>query len=315
MLGAALWLLGAQPVPPPAAQPAPPQPAAPQVMTPPGAEDTLEGVTVTGQRNPSRQSQVISAFVRELEGTTVRDRMPRWEGRVCPGVSGLEPAKAAYILDRIAEEAVAVGVEVAKPGCKPSVLIVVTTDPNTYAEAFRRKQPGFFADKPAPGELQSDARGRDVFVSGSPETGGAGQRLRDFLVADRPVRWWHVSSRTETFIPNAGRIYSPVREDLSRALIIVDADQLGGVTWEQLAGYLAMVVLAHPGPNSEPRQLDSILALFADRAEGKVPVKTLTAWDRGYLKGLYGAPEHVRNLTAQRAEIQRTLERLGAVAP
>jgi hypothetical protein len=310
----ALWLLGAQQVVAPAGQAAPPPPAA-AAPTSAEAQDTLEGVTVTGQRGGSRQSEIISAFVRELEGTTVRGRLPRWEGGVCPGVSGLEPARAAYILDRIAEEAAAVGVEVAKPGCKPSVLIVVTTDPNTYAEAFRRKQPGFFADKPAPGELQSDARGRDVMVSGSPESGGAGQRLRDFLVAERPVRWWHVSSRTETFIPNAGRIYSPFREDLSRALIIVDADQLDGVTWEQLAGYLAMVVLAHPSPRSEPRQLDSVLSLFADRAEGRVPVKTLTAWDRGYLKGLYGAPEHARNLTAQRAEIQRTLERLAAPAP
>lgn len=308
----ALWLVGVEQI---AAARAPQgaQPATPVRAAPPQAEpaDTLEGVTVTGRRrlDDEEHREAATAFVRELEGPTARQRLGRWERSLCPGVTGLEPAKSVYLLDRIAQEAGKVGLAVAEPGCKPDVLIAVTSEPDAYAEAFRRKQPRFFAERQTMADVGTDARGNETVTFASAELGGGGQRLPDFLESDRPVRWWHVSQRTENFIPNASRLYSPWREQFSTALVIVDAEQLQGVSWEQLAAYLAIVVLAQPAADAEPRRLESIMALFSDRSAGRPPAPTLTAWDRAYLEGLYAAPEHVRNLPAQRAEIQRRLER------
>jgi hypothetical protein len=66
-------------------------------------------------------------------------------------------------------------------------------------------------------------------------------------------------------------------------IIVVDATQLKGTTWQQLGDYLAVVSLAQIDPSSNPAAFDSILNLFTNPAA----YSGLTDWDRSYIRALY----------------------------
>jgi hypothetical protein len=89
----------------------------------------------------------------------------------------------------------------------------------------------------------------------------------------------------------------------------VDTTKTAGLTYEQLASYLAMVALAQLDPETEEVPLPSIATLFADRAAGRPAEETLTEWDRAYMKGLYEARPDAPNLNIQRGAIRRSLEK------
>ncbi|HVO47588.1 MAG TPA: hypothetical protein VMT29_14770, partial [Steroidobacteraceae bacterium] len=66
-------------------------------------------------------------------------------------------------------------------------------------------------------------------------------------------------------------------------MVIVDSRRARGVTFDQLAGYVAMVGLAEIRPNADPGATPTILKLFA----GTAPTEGLSPWDQAYLKALY----------------------------
>jgi hypothetical protein len=166
---------------------------------------------------------------------------------------GLAAERGAYVLDRMAEEAQAVGVEVAAAGCRPNILIVVTARPDEFAAEFRQMRRKFFAHLSFPGDV---------------EAGGGGQSLKSFLDSDRPVRWWHVAAK-EARTQIVSRSTSSQKDVLRRALIVVDSRQMKQVTYEQLASYLAVVMLAQLDPEGQRSGLTSITTLFADGPRGE----------------------------------------------
>lgn len=290
------------------------QPQAALPPRPPDAEATaVEGVIVEGRRAAAEeQRRAVAEFVGGLSEPTQRGRLARWEEGVCPGVVGLPQKHAAFLADRIAMEAHAVGLSVGQPGCRPDILILVTSQPNKAAADFRKRYPAYFAA----------ALRRDRL-----EAGGDAEALKAFLNNDRPIRSWHVSKlatsdgRPVSWVTVGGarvpaavdvvssRLASAWRNDLSRALLIVDTTRTKGLTYEQLASYLAMAALAQLDLDGNPGRLSSILSVFADREAGRTEPGGLTQWDRAYLAGLYKAPADARNLNAQKGAIRRSLHK------
>lgn len=274
----------------------------------------VEGVVVEGRRlSPEERRKAESAFVKGLSTATKRNRLARWNREVCPGVVGLPEAKAAFIAERIAAEARALKLEVGRSGCRPDILILFTSRPDQAAADFAEKYSAFLADQPRAGEFES---------------GGGRQGLNDFLRTPRPVRWWHVAQLTASddrplsrieIPPGSGnfrlanqttggsRLASLWKEDLTRAVIIVDATKVRGVTYEALASYLAMVSLAQLDPDPDPGALSSIMTLFADREAGRETPASLSGSDRAFLQGLYAAPADAAGLNVQRGAIRRSL--------
>lgn len=288
--------------------------------TPPDGDNTVEEVVVEAtQPTPAEQRKLESDFAREQSAPTRRSRLARWSGRVCPGVVGLSQAPAAYLAERVSEEARKVGLDVGSPGCSPDILILVTSRATKTAYDFRAKHPAYFAQRNQGAMLAA---------------GGGGQRLQSFLTSSKPVRWWHVARLTgadgqplsfvqldaqdpTSLVPavlgtGASRLRSFVREDLTRAVIVVDTTQLAGVTHEQLASYVAMVSLAQLDPEAAPATLPSILSLFRNRDEGWPFPEALTAYDKAYLRGLYQASDSARTLHVQRGAIRRSLEQVSS---
>ena len=303
--------------------PEPPLVAVPPPATP-GAEadaevETLDEVVVRGRRD------AVSSFVNERTAVTGRNRVARWSGAICPGVVGLPRKYGALLADRVSQEAQAVGLDVGAPGCKADLLILVTDDGKKAAQDFYRARPHYFAKH---------------YRSESSESGGGGQTVDEFLNTTRPVRWWHVSRLTGSdgravqfvnfsptiegaggvkqsldggvgvpFVQAGGssRLASQLKENLVRAVVIVDAAQARGVSYEALGSYLALVGLAQLDPDGDRAGLPSVFSLFEDKSKGVEPSTTLTTWDRAYLRGLYASRDDARSDRAQRSAIRRSL--------
>lgn len=207
--------------------------------------------------------------------------LARWDGSVCVAVENLQVGAAQYIVDRVSEVALDLGLAPGEPGCDPNISIVFTTDGQAMAAYLVEEERRLF--RPYGGE------------------GGVQQGLaamHEFGVSEAPVRWWQISmpmtrdNQIAIRLPgqdppvvggcNSG-IIRCIHDELWSSFIIVDAAKLDEVNAKQLADYLAMVALAQIDPKAEIASFDSILNLFEEEA----PAYGLTRWDLGYLRGLY----------------------------
>lgn len=147
--------------------------------------------------------------------------------------------------------------------------------------------------------------------------------LNDFITVDRPVRWWNISIPVDentgrravrlaadadaagdlvapiVRLGAASRLTTQVVDDTQRAYIIVDVDQIQSISLEQLADYIAFVSLAQVDPDADTSGFATILNVFEDPQQ----TRTLTDWDKAYLRGLYETVRTRENFSAQRTEV------------
>lgn len=288
------------------AQDAPPPPAPPQDPPP----IALEDVDAVGRP----LDRLINDFVSEVAEPNRHRGLARWRDQICVGVANLKPDVARYLADRISTVAEDIGLTPGQPGCSPNILIVATAD----AEALSRTLV---------------ERNRRAFRLGGAGMDRGGDALEDFVQADRPVRWWQMSMpvnsetgeravrlpgeclnsctgqgsaldyapQTEVFA--ASRIRSQIVDDLVRAVVIVDVDEVSQLSILQLADYIAMVSLAQIDPDADTRQYASILNVMDDPGVAD----SLMDWDRAYLEGLYSAERNAANHRWNRSEIAESI--------
>jgi hypothetical protein len=250
------------------------------------APEAVEEVIVRGRRLSEIEFDLpmyIREFLNEVTAPARTRGYARWQRGLCVGVHNLENTAAQYIVDRISSLAVDVGLEPGEPGCRPHVHILFATDAREMASLMVESQPRVF--RPAGGTA-----GTDLGLAA----------LDEFVESEKAVRWWHVSmpvdARTGQVairLPGQGiptisvvgpsRIHSGIRDDLQYVIIIVDATQLTGTTWQALADYLAVVSLAQIDPKTNPTSFDSILNLF----NNPTAYSGLTDWDRTFVHALY----------------------------
>jgi hypothetical protein len=253
-------------------------------------ETTVEDIVVLG--TPLREQ--VETFADTVVAPPHGRGPARWSARsgICVGVVNLQREAAQAMADRVSEVALELGLPIGEPGCSPNVLIIATDDAPALTAALVDRSPNAF--KP-------------------PYSGSSRSRLqlRRFIESDAPVRWWHVSvpvnsetggiavripgyepPRTGTM---ASRLTTVIQNDLRRAYVIIDIDQAEGVSFQQLADYVAMVAFAQIDPDADLSAFPTILNVFNNPniAFG------LTDWDQAYLGSLYGAELNQRNATAQ----------------
>lgn len=274
------------------------QQAAPAAMAP-AAEDqtTVEGVTVTAKSKPDQEA--IEAFVGSVAAETGTKRLGRWDRKICPGVIGMRNDYARLMLDRIAETALEIGLEVGEPGCKANMIVIATAESDKLARDMVDKYADAFA------KYDGGIRPRR-------------KKLDAFIVSPEPVRWWHVTRRTNAdgqrydlgdsvSVRDVGRIKATTREDFDRVIIILDVTRIGKVKYVSLADYIAMVGLAQVDPEADTASVATVLNLFSDREAGLTPPETMTSWDKAYLKGLYAARRDARRGVQQERDMVRTM--------
>jgi hypothetical protein len=276
----------------------------------PGQDEMVvsETVTVTG-RSPAETRRYVEEVIAPPKGA---DQFARWDDRLCVGVSGVPESQAQYIADRVAKRAMEVGLRPGKPGCTSDVSIVITTDPARLIEAMRVQYAPVFAIN---NENRTDTLGQAAF--------------EEFKNVDRPVRWWHVAetrgadgsrlmgeattgitdgvTNAPTVRSEGSRLRAATRQDLSRAVIVVDATKVQGLSIDTLSDYVAFVTLAQADPKGDTQGVETILNLFADHTLVKPEV--WTSWDADFLKALYAIPRNTVSLTQTQSTIAQWMER------
>jgi hypothetical protein len=287
--------------------------AAPALAQPTTESDEL---IVTGER----LREIVREFVEDATiAAPSENQLSRWHRRICPGVIGIRASYGQFIADRIAQRAHGLGLRAEAPGCRANIVVFVTPDAGRLAREFVTQFEGMVV-----GGTENNAH-----------TLGA-EALQDFVESDRPVRWWHVSrtAMADANLPmgdlqsvdpepntrdmlaehggrrvNGTRLERTTRQDLFRAIVIVDARAAEGLRFDALADYVAMVALAQLDPAAEGVAVPSILNLFADHAAGRAPPEGLTDWDLAYLDGLYGMTRNANSVRTQERQIIRRMER------
>lgn len=307
----AVWLAGllfSSPGPSPASDGGQ-DPVAQEAPASPDVAVELEDVVVTGRSLDT----MIRNFVGEVAEPNRGRGLARWDGPVCVGVSNLQADATQYLADRISTVADDFGLEPGSPGCTPNIVVIATED----AEALART-------------LVSERR--RAFRMGGSGMDRGGDALEDFVETDRPVRWWQMAMPVDSetgqrvvrlsgdctgrlcaggtdmsamaFAPQynvfaASRLRNQIVDNLIRAVVIVDVDQVQDLSILQLADYIAMVSLAQIDPDADTSGYASILNVFDD-PDGSA---SLTSWDEAFLGGLYSAERNAAAQIARRGEI------------
>ena len=286
---------------PPRPAPAPQEAPAASAANP--AAIDLGEVEVTGRPLDT----LIRSFVNEVAAPNNRRGIARWDDRICIGVANLRAEPAQYIVDRVSTVAADLGITPGEPGCPPNVIIIASDDPDGLARQL------------------TEERRRAFRMGGSGMDRGRGA-LEAFVASDAPVRWWQVSMpanadtgqravripgecrdpclHVDDFAPSisvfaASRLSTQIVDYIFRAVVILDIDQISGLSGQQLADYVAMVTLAQIDPDADTSRYASILNVF----EAPASADGLTEWDKAYLRGLYDAERNRKNLHASRMEI------------
>ncbi len=255
-----------------------------QAPAQPESATTLEDIVVSG-----RTREASADFVAELSLADVPDRqIARFDFRICPGVIGLRRAAAQAMNDRLAQISYDLGLRVEEPGCRPNILII--------AGANAERLTGAINELP---------KGLDIDTDVSRYAPASIRRLRDL----RPVRWWH---RTE-YIPlhQASRLLEPGRIDMTGAVVMLDMERIGGVNFEALVDYVALVALARIDPEADLTGRDTVLNLFRDE-QTRHDFTGLTSWDAAYLSGIYFAPRDGTRSNQDAAVAERMMRRRGS---
>lgn len=276
-------------------------PPAGNTPAPKGETPAADPIIVTGRPLPSKDE--IRALTRAITpANPAGDPLSRFHDPVCLGSIGFDRATLLAIGDRFAADAEQAGLQLAGGGCRPNVLVLFVDDVQSEIDQLVKRKWWIFGDR-TPSEIRRivHERGPVRAWSNSEIRSRDGDRINN----DGTLR-----------IASASRIVAPIRKDTLAAIVLIERSAAVGKTTHQLADYVAMRALAGARPG-QASDTDTILALFADNAT-QAPGE-LTAFDRGYLRGLYAGPANAFARSTQ-AQIVRTIvkakdaETIGAAA-
>ena len=249
----------------------------------------LNTITVQAQRQTLEHQ--VSAFVSAIAVAPYSETLARWEKPtlICPLVAGLAKDDGEFILTRLSSIASAAGAPLGPTRCKPNFYIIVTSQPDELLKAWNQRDTNMFSD----------------------ETGST--KIGKFLHASIPIRiWYNATLNTSdgtplsTAMPGANvpgyatgmlsgvpinphamnwRFSRDEVRDLTSVIVLVDARRLKGVTFGQVAAYIAMVGLAEIRLDAHLGDAPSILQLFS--TAGNTPPPGLSPWDQAFIKALY----------------------------
>ncbi len=275
------------------------QTPAPVQDPPPPAVSELGEVVVEGRRLRS----VVQDFVGELAAPATGDRGPaRWNGPVCIGVVNLRAEIAQFIVDRASDVARELGLTAGEPGCTANVLIIAAADGQAVADGIVEER-------------------RRAFVPGGSGMTRSFRALEEFRTSDAPIRWWHVSGPVDsetgalatrlpgddappqTNVSRASRIRTDIRDDMFKAIIVVDINKVSSLSLSQLADYCTLIALAQVDPKADVSSAETVLNVFIDPT-----TPGLTTWDMDYLTALYSI-EQTRLGSARGGEIVELMMR------
>jgi hypothetical protein len=254
-------------------------PKSPRSATSAAPAVELDPVTVEAQRRRALVDKQVSEFVYSIAGPAKVESLARWNVPVCIATAGLTAAEAEFVKRRLARIAVDADVPLGGPDCGPNFVVIVTPEPEKLLKAWWSEEHRLF--------------NRDRGVGG----------VNRFIQSDQPVRVWHnacnappgISADAFSTIDHCGvgrtgsRLTWAAVRAIYTAIVAVDLTQIEGLTFGQVADYVALVGLAQLRPSPELGEVPTILRLFA--TSGTDPPKGMTEWDQSFLKAVYATTD------------------------
>lgn len=260
----------------------------------------MDPILVTGTSAPERTR--LASLSRAISPKVPSDEpLPRFADPVCFATVGLDRATLEQINDRLVADADQAGLALAGSGCRPNVTILFVDGIAATFERLRHRDPMLFGQR-TPDEIREIARQAGPVRAWSIiET-----RSRD---GDRiGAKAALASGNGILTVATSSRLFATIRRDVLASVVLVERSSLVGKTTRQIADYLALRSLAAAHPEAAIGE-ETILSLFGPDGQG-APTE-MTAFDRGYLQGLYsGSPNQLASL--HQALIVRTILRARA---
>lgn len=271
--------------------------ASPAVAQPAPADDQSSPIVVQGVRI---QDKEIDRFVDALTEAPTFGQISRFDWAVCPAAVGLGDASSASIVQRMTEVARAASIPVAKAGCKPNVLVIVTRGKSKMIERLSVKYPAYFEGLYPP-EIRRLIRDK----SSASAWQAQGRIDADGQPLQRDIDGRLINERTDA----ASRLSTASRPHFLAAVVVAELDALAGLTVTQFADYAAMRTFARTDPRRVAASSGAPTILSAIEAPMNSPVPlTLTSWDMAFLKSLYSSDPN-RTAAGQRGEMKQIVER------
>lgn len=278
--------------------------AAAQAPPPDNSDIVVEGMRDRAQR--------LRNFVRDLTPSSPLsyNQLARWEVPVCPAAFGLTPAQRAFVVDRMRMLAKAADVPLAKPGCDPNVIVIVTSNKAALLAALEQKHPDYF-----PADW-SDRRIHRLERDGDPVTAWQfegilstdGLRIADGTASDDTVDPAGLVAATTPTVAPASRLRPPGRHDVLTSILIVQTSALKGITTTQFADYAAMRTFVNTDPTKLRASPSETILKVMDAPMGTAVPLSLTSWDYSFLRAYYASgTESYANV--QRSEIAQRMKR------
>jgi hypothetical protein len=284
-LAMSLWAAGA------ASSDVSPAPQAPKPAADAAEKPSLDQITVQAQRERALLEHQVGHFVSAISAAPFHESLARWSTPICPLVAGLPREHGEFVLTRVSRIAADAGVPLAPEKCRGNFYVVVTADPDALLKAWIKRDISMFGD-------------------------AGGTKIRAFLNSSRPVRvWYNADLGTADGLPltaNDGsaqvatgpamgggplagvptnehalgfRLKHDEVRGLSSVIVLIDSRRARGVSFGQLADYVALIGLAELRLDANVGDAPTMLHLFS--ASGQAPPPELSPWDHYFLKALY----------------------------
>jgi len=192
------------------------------------------------------------------------NQIARWNSSLCLRIEGLPSQQQRILRDRVADASSKVRISVLDEGCAENVLLFFASDAGRVSQQLARHY-----EIP----LRQDSN----------------VRVQDFMESPAPVRWINTYDRCGFGCRLANsRITASSAPAVDFMLIVVDVTQAQGRYFQDIADYVAFVILANPSPQSKPA-VESVLRLF-DTAPKAATMGGISIYDQVYLDALYSVP-------------------------
>lgn len=243
----------------------------------PSVNPALDPITVHARRERATVERKVKHFVSVIGLAPLESKLTRWREKVpiCLLVAGLPHDHGEFILQRISQVAAGAGAPLASEHCRANLYVVITADPAALLKAWGGRESALFGD-------------------------AADTKIQAFLDLSSPIRvWYNVGLVDEDGRPVAisyqsgigidentlSRFKWPEAPSLESIIVIVDSRLTRGISFGQLADYVAMIGLVKIRFEADLGDAPSILHLFSAPPDARPA--GLSAWDQSFLKALY----------------------------
>lgn len=261
-----------------------------------------DDIVVSAQREQARKA--VATYVANISRTT-GGQLARFHQPVCVSMIGGLPAEHAAIVEqRIREDAIAAGAQVAKAPCRANLIVMIAASGSDLIKDMRKHRPDWLT-----GLSWTDV---NALIAPTPARAWSIMSLRNetgeelsppSAMGNRAMRTRDALSDTPVLRVRSSSIVSPsTRQNMEASFVVIDRPSIVGMSLRQIADYAAMRGLGHTRPPAPGGSVDTILSLLDGSG---TPPRALTASDAAFLRTLYssdglGEAVNERNKIARR---------------